>query len=381
MGVVWVAVDELLRRRVAVKLLLAPDDDARAADRAGVVRHLREARIAAALSHPNVTSVFDVGEQDGQPFIVMELVDGAPLDERLARGPLPAKEAARIGAAVAAALADAHRAGVVHRDVKPANVIVSAAGLIKLTDLGIAGSVLDDHDDQGDGGAVYGTLPYMAPERLRGAPADPASDVYALGVLLYEALTGRRPFEAGSARALRGAQQAGPPPGAGLPGVDTSVAHACRAALAFDPQERPTAATMAALLGGGGVEIPTEFVGVEKAPPAAPTHVMVPTATARIAPPGPVREVPAPAGGSGETHPGRGRRAAAALAVAGAIAAAGLGVAGVTRPGSGTSDRPSSPPAATTPAPTQPPPSPSGRGHHGEKKGHGHHHKPGGKEG
>src|SRR2546429_303115 len=120
------------------------------------------------------------------------------------------------------AMGEAHRAGIVHRDVKPANVIVSGTGMVKVTDLGIAGSV---EADPGDDGAMYGTLPYVAPERLRGPSAGPPADVYALGVVLYEMLAGRRPFEAGSAEALRPLHEAGPPPLTHIPRLRTSRAH------------------------------------------------------------------------------------------------------------------------------------------------------------
>ncbi len=387
MGVVWLARDELLRRRVAIKVLRHRLDDPAAGgqsdgdsaeSRAGVLRHLREARTAAALSHPNVTSVFDVGEQDGEAYIVMELVDGPTLQDLLARGPLPEAEAARIGAALASALAAAHRAGVVHLDVKPANVIVSAAGAVKLTDLGIAGDVggqvaTQDHTRAPKATtAVYGTLPYVAPERLRGRPAGPPADVYAVGVVLYEMVAGRPPFEATSADALERAQEAGAPD---LAAADPRIGDACRGALAVEPEDRPTAGALAAMLGGSAVETPTELVRSGPPPTVSerePAHtaVLIPQAAAETT----VRI-------TRKSSPGWTRRAIVGIALVGASVAAALGILGALHSaGRGPSNAPTNPPAVVIPsptgAPTATPPPPSHKHHAGG--GHRHHHHGGG---
>ena len=386
MGEVWVAVDGLLGRRVAVKLLRpgASDD---LEQRARSERFLREARTAASLSHPNVTAVFDVGQEEGWPFIVLELVDGTTLEQRLERGPLPPREAERIAASIAAALAAAHRAGIVHRDVKPANVIVSGTGMVKVTDLGIAGSVEADPDDDG---AMYGTLPYVAPERLRGPSAGPPADVYALGVVLYEMLAGRRPFEAGSAEALRRLQEAGPPPLTHVPGLERSVADACFAAMSFEPEARPSASALAAMLGN---TVPATTQRLEGTPAdGAATVVIAPAGTAAIGAPVPGEDPSRPAGPGTEVLPsppgspkdgiGPLRRATVAVAVAGTLAAAGFGLVEALS-GQGTPTLPAitTPPATTLPSPTVSPtpskPTPT-KEKHDKHDGHGHNHGGGG---
>ena len=190
MGTVWEARDETLERPMAVKVLnegLA--DDPRFAE-----RFRREARSAAGLSHPNIAGVFDYGEDDGRPYIVMELIDGEDLAERLARvGQLDPQQAATIGAEVATALAHAHGAGIVHRDVKPANVMLTREGEVKVTDFGIA-APLEGSTGLTMTGSVMGTSRYISPEQAAGERATPASDVYSLGVVLYETLAGAPPF-------------------------------------------------------------------------------------------------------------------------------------------------------------------------------------------
>ncbi|MET7571842.1 protein kinase [Streptomyces sp. NPDC005492] len=198
MGVVWRAVDEVLGREVAVKELRTftdahgPElDDLR-------LRMQREARAAARVRHPGVVAVHDIAEVDGRPLIVMELIDGPSLDDVLAeRGPIGPREAAGIGAKVMEALAAAHSAGVLHRDVKPGNILLDRSGRVVLTDFGIA-----TMDDPGDGSATHltrsgeliGSLDYLAPERAQGADPGPASDVWALGATLYAAVEGTSPF-------------------------------------------------------------------------------------------------------------------------------------------------------------------------------------------
>ncbi len=198
MGVVWRARDEVLGREVAVKELrtYTDADGPELADLG--LRMQREARAAARVRHPGVIAVHDVAEVDGRPLIVMELVDGPSLDDVLReRGTIGAREAAGIGAKVMDALAAAHRAGVLHRDVKPGNILLDRSGRVVLTDFGIA-----TMEDPGDGstahltrsGELVGSLDYMAPERAQGYEPGPASDIWALGATLYAAVEGSSPF-------------------------------------------------------------------------------------------------------------------------------------------------------------------------------------------
>ncbi|MBQ1071809.1 protein kinase [Micromonospora sp. C31] len=247
MSVIWRARDEVLDRVVALKVL-APSlaADARFRD---MVRE--EARAAAQLVHPHVTSVHDYGETvapDGSitSFVVMELLAGEELEVRLTEGPLPWAEAAEVGAQVADALAAAHRLGIVHRDITPANVMMTRSG-VKVLDFGIATRIGAPDDDE-DGG-TFGTPAYVAPERLDGAPAQPATDVYSLGVLLYEALTGRVPYPADTWEQLSEALAAdGTPTLADMPGLPPEVARTCLRCLERNPLERPTARQVATVL-------------------------------------------------------------------------------------------------------------------------------------
>lgn len=197
MGVVYRAQDRVLARVVAIKLLL----EERADDPTFVARFEREARAAAALSHPNIVSVFDTGTDDGTRYIVMECVRGWSLGRLLhERGALPPRQAAEIGAQIANALSAAHQVGIVHRDVKPANVMVDETGTVKVLDFGIARAIADSSLTRP--AAVLGSAPYMAPEIARGERADQRSDIYSLGCVLYELLTGRPPFTAEHAAAV-----------------------------------------------------------------------------------------------------------------------------------------------------------------------------------
>src|SRR5258708_6281213 len=212
MGIVWHGRDELLDRHVAVKqLILAPiasDADAQASYQ----RTLREARTAARLSHPGVVTVFDVVEEDGMPWIVMELIRARPLDQVIAEdGPLPPAQAAQLGHSLLDALSAAHAAGVLHRDVKPSNVLISPEGKTVLTDFGIATCQGDPGMPQW--GMVVGTPGFSPPERVRGADATPASDLWSLGATLYAAVEGRGPFDrAGGSAAIVASVATEPPP-------------------------------------------------------------------------------------------------------------------------------------------------------------------------
>ncbi|NIJ13078.1 hypothetical protein FHU38_003422 [Saccharomonospora amisosensis] len=239
MGVVWEAADERLGRTVAVKqLLIQPGLDAAGAEEARQ-RAMREGRIAARLHHPNAIAVHDVTEDAGLPLLVMEFFPARTLADVLAReGALNAVDAARVGTQAAAALAAAHRAGIVHRDVKPANVLIAEDGTTKLADFGISHAGGDISVTRA--GVVAGTPAYLAPEVARGQQPSTASDIYSLGATVYTAVEGSPPFGDDETNPLgvlhRVAAGAVPPPGRA--GVLTPV---LLGMLADDPRLRPTA--------------------------------------------------------------------------------------------------------------------------------------------
>jgi eukaryotic-like serine/threonine-protein kinase len=194
MADVFEARDTLLGRRVAVKMLHSQY----ATDQAFVRRFRREAQAAANLNHPNIVGIFDWGQEAGTYFIVMELVDGRSVRDVLkTEGPLLPRRAVEIASEVAAALSVAHRAGVIHRDIKPGNIMLTKDGTVKVTDFGIA-RAWDDSSELTRTGAVIGTATYFSPEQAQGVPADERSDIYSLGVVLYEMLTGHPPFSGDS---------------------------------------------------------------------------------------------------------------------------------------------------------------------------------------
>jgi tRNA A-37 threonylcarbamoyl transferase component Bud32 len=245
MGIVWHGRDELLARDVAVKEVQITAQASPADAEAIYQRTLREARTAARLKHPGVVTVFDVVEEGGSPWIIMELVEARSLDQVITEdGPLPPLEAAELGAGLISALAAAHSAGVLHRDVKPSNVLVTKDGKAVLTDFGIATFAEDPSMTQA--GMVVGTPGFTAPERVRGDAATPAADLWSLGATLYAAVEGRGPFDrhGGSTAITAGVATETAPrsPSAGPlgPVID--------ALLSRDPGTRPDAATAARLL-------------------------------------------------------------------------------------------------------------------------------------
>jgi serine/threonine protein kinase len=312
MGEVYRATDATLGRVVAIKMLAerhARDADVRA-------RFTREALAAARLSgEPYVVTVFDVGEHEGRPFIVMEYLDGGTVHEQLRRGRVPHEEALEWLRQAAAAIDAAHRHGVVHRDVKPANLLLDKDDVVRVSDFGIASAT--GMDTLTLPGTVLGTAGYLSPEQARGQQATPASDRYALGVVAFELLTGRRPFAAdtpvteafGHLNAdVPSAERIAP----GLPpGIDAVFARA----LAKDPAERPLSATDLVQ------ELDSAFHSAQpptKVLPAAPQAAVVPEST-------PMRV---------HRH-GRRRRNVAIAAVAAALALGGGAIAALIGLGAG----------------------------------------------
>ncbi|MFC4147824.1 serine/threonine-protein kinase [Micromonospora mangrovi] len=246
MSEVWRSHDLVLDRPVAVKLISPGQDEG-----ATSVERIRdEARSAARLVHPNVASVHDFGTATPMPgcevpYIVMELAEGETLAAHLRDGALDWRIAVRVCAEVSAALAAAHAHGIVHRDVKPANVMLTPSG-VKVLDFGIATPA--GAPDRTPDGIVVGTPAYLAPEQLDRQPATPAADMYALGVLLYYCLTGRLPYAASSTTQLLGERQRqAPEPLPEIDGLPAEVADLCRRCLADDPLVRPSS-LMAALV-------------------------------------------------------------------------------------------------------------------------------------
>ena len=406
MGEVWRAHDETLQRDVAVKVLL-PDS---AQDEGFVERFRAEARLSSQLTHPNVGTVHDFGEHDGQAYLVMELMEGEPLSTIITeRAPMPQDEVTEILHQTALALQAAHDAGVVHRDVKPANIVVDPQGYAKLTDFGIARALNEAPLTQT--GEVLGTPHYLAPEQAKGAQAGPLSDVYALAVVGYEMITGQRPFSGESMVATALAHVSQP-----APQLSDEVAEPLRttvmAALAKNPAQRPqSAAEFAEALRLPPGEVPAHLVRGARAavtpvivgvpldlPPdeTLPTSVLPATAAPVVGGTGtgvPVDPVPTDVDEHDTRRPGWLLPAAAAvvvlLVVATAIALGGRGSARTpteTRPSSTTSAvttttaPPSTPSASpsratatrvTTASKVSPPPAPDkgqGRGKGGKKK-------------
>lgn len=251
MAVVYLARDQELHRAVAVKVLegsLAGDDDVQA-------RFLREARLAARLSHPNVVQVYDAGETDERPYIVMEYVPGTTLAQS---GRLPPDEAVQLVLQACAGLQHAHEAGVVHRDIKPGNLLLREDGVLKIADFGIARS--SDATQLTKLGTILGTAAYLAPEQAAGEEVTAVADIYSLGAVLYHLLTGRPPYEFDSLAELAAKQSEGliTPVRDLEPSVPDPVEAAVMRALARSPRFRPPSAAELARELAKTTELPTE---------------------------------------------------------------------------------------------------------------------------
>ena len=287
MSTVYRATDAVLDRIVAVKVLSAALAEG---DPVWVARFKREARAAASLTHPGVATVYDTGVEDGTRFIVMECVPGNSLATILhTEAPLDPARAARIGAQVADALSAAHAAGIVHRDIKPGNVMVAPDGTVKVLDFGIARSI--DATALTQTVSILGTAAYMAPEQASGQPADARSDIYSLGCVLYAILSGSPPFTGDLAAAVlhQHVNSAPRPLGDVVPSVPPALAGLVDRMLAKSPLDRPQSAgevrdRLRAVL---DPTAPTVAMSRDVAPAAAPSARTAPTR--RLSPPPPRR--------------------------------------------------------------------------------------------
>ncbi|HYI62200.1 MAG TPA: protein kinase [Acidimicrobiales bacterium] len=305
MARVWVARDEVLGRPVAVKVL----HEHLAQDSSFVARFRAEALAAARLGHSAVVSVYDTCSEDGLEAIVMELVDGTTLRDRLDQeGRLAPAEAARIAARIAQALTVAHAAGIVHRDIKPANVLLAVGGRVVVTDFGIAKAT--ETGDITTGRQMLGTAKYLAPEQVEGTRVDGRADVYALGVVLFEMVCGRVPFHADTeaGTALARLHHDPPAPRSLRPDLEPSYEQVVLRALARRPEDRWADATtlgraLAALAAGRAAVVPASPAG-DRAPGGPPAHDWrspePPTASPPA--PSPPSQSPAPSGPSPTGH-------------------------------------------------------------------------------
>jgi serine/threonine-protein kinase len=264
-------VDRQLDRRVAIKVLAPPFDR----DDEFVERFRREARAAAGLSHPNIVAVFDSGSDDGTHFIVTELVEGETLADRLRDGPMPPADAVAVAVDIARALAAAHALGLIHRDIKPGNVMLLPDGRVKVVDFGIARAA--GSDTLTHTGVVLGSTAYLSPEQAGGQPVDERADLYSLGCVLYEMLTGRVPFRADTpiATMYRHVNEDAPPPSTITP-VQPELEDVVLRCLEKDPKRRFAsaaeleAALLAVPLARGGDTMRLENVGAAETQPVGP---------------------------------------------------------------------------------------------------------------
>jgi serine/threonine-protein kinase len=387
MGQVYLAQDESLTRHVAVKTLELDGADPSAAE-----RFRREARTTALLTHPNIVTVFDTGTDDTTAFLVMELLPGPSLQERLTReGRLPVAETARVGAQMAAALAAAHAAGVVHRDVKPSNVVYAAAGQVKVLDFGIARmtEAATAAARLTQTAMVIGTAAYLSPEQASGGQVGPYSDLYALGCVLFALLTGSPPFAGDSPVAVCSQHLHAEPPdlAAICPQSPPPLTGLIGELLRKDPAARPrdaaaVAGRLAAVAGPGAATITAPSAAPAAAAAGWPQET-VPLAaqTAASAQPGGngmTARLPGPPYGS-RNRPSQ--RVLAACLAAGVLLAALVAVVTLTggsHPSTPGTPAPSAPAtvASQAPTPTQPAKSQSkGPGARaGQHPGHGHGH-------
>src|SRR5262249_35560363 len=262
MGVVYKARQHSLDRPVALKFL--PEECAR--DPAWLARFRREARTASALNHPHICTIYDTGESDGRPFLSMELVEGRTLEELIGRHPA-VEEVARLLGQAARALAAAHAAGVVHRDIKPANLMVRDDGILKVLDFGLARRLPESGVQRSRSSSIStelgtwgGTPLYMSPEQARAEPVDAATDIFSLGLVLYELATGQHPFGADSEVGVLHAMvvQAPVPPSRLNPEIPASLEALIQHMLAKDSRLRPTAVEVEAALTQLNVKMPGE---------------------------------------------------------------------------------------------------------------------------
>src|ERR687885_1841955 len=278
MANVYLAEDQELGRRVAIKIL----NERHANDEQFVERFRREAKNAAGLSHANIVSIFDRGEAEGTYYIAMEYLDGRSLKEMITkRGPAPINVAVEYARQILAALRFAHRTGLVHRDIKPHNVLVDSEGRLKVTDFGIARSGTSQMTEEG---SIIGTAQYLSPEQAKGAPVDQRSDLYSVGVVLYELLTGVVPFTGDTPVeiAMKHLSAMPEPPSSHRGEIPRELDKIVMRALAKDPHERYQTAEemegdLARVAGGGTVSRATEEAAtaiISRPPPAAaPTAV------------------------------------------------------------------------------------------------------------
>lgn len=374
MGRVVVARDRVLDRTVAVKLV--PVEQARSADPALAARFVAEARTVARFAHRHVVGIYDAGESDGYLYIVTEFVDGTTLAHRLGeRGRIGVEESMRIGAQLLDALAAAHAAGIVHRDVKPSNVLLDADGNVKLADFGIAKRLDDLEAALTATGEFVGTPRYVAPEQAAGQRATPATDLYAVGVVIFEMLAGHAPFDAETPMATLLAHRDAPVPDVrhARPEVPAALATAIATAMAKRPEDRFASA------GEMRIAITSASTSTSADPTLVAGAVSVAAAGATAVYPSPDPSLAPPVGAS-SSHPGDvglmtqdpGRRspnahwwwaAVAALVAVGIVAIIAAGGsddpggadtdAGTSRPGGA----PAAAAAASTDVPSAPPPS------------------------